>query len=135
VTTQPDAFTQAEYWNGEEAQHWLAYQDRYEAMLGPFTRHVMSALDLAVDDAVLDVGCGCGAATLAAARIVTQNTAQYVPLPSLETSGAPGPSRLPIAISSSRSSRTPASPTFRWSPEPNGAAAWLVTAQRPVARS
>jgi SAM-dependent methyltransferase len=80
VTTEPDAVTQAEYWNGEEAQHWLAYEARYEAMLGPFTRHVMSALDLAADDAVLDVGCGCGATTLAAARIVTQNTALGVDL-------------------------------------------------------
>ena len=70
MTTQPDAVTQAEYWNGQEARHWLAYEDRYEAMLGPFTRHVMSALDLAADDAVLDVGCGCGATTLAAARTI-----------------------------------------------------------------
>jgi SAM-dependent methyltransferase len=61
---------QADYWNGEAARHWLAYQQRYDEMGRPFTVRLMDAIRVAAPRAVLDVGCGCGATTLAAGRLV-----------------------------------------------------------------
>ena len=57
---------QIEHWNGDEANHWVTHQQRYDAMLAPFTDHLLAAARVATPDRVLDVGCGCGATTLAA---------------------------------------------------------------------
>ena len=62
---------QAEYWNGGEAAHWLAYEDRYEAMLASFTARLLRAASLSRSDRVLDIGCGCGATTRAAGHVVS----------------------------------------------------------------
>lgn len=59
---------QAEYWNGEEAAHWLVHEDRYERMLAPFTDYLLRAAAVQRADGVLDIGCGCGSTTRAAAR-------------------------------------------------------------------
>lgn len=62
---------QAEHWNNsEDVGHWLTHQARYERMLAPFTGVILDAAALSAGDDVLDVGCGCGATTLAAARVV-----------------------------------------------------------------
>jgi SAM-dependent methyltransferase len=61
---------QAEHWNGQEAEHWVAHQARYEQMLAPFVDMLIEGGALGAGDEVLDVGCGCGATTLAAARAV-----------------------------------------------------------------
>jgi SAM-dependent methyltransferase len=61
---------QADYWNGEAARHWLAYQQRYDEMGRPFTLRLVDAIHAAATQAVLDVGCGSGATTLAAGRLV-----------------------------------------------------------------
>jgi SAM-dependent methyltransferase len=62
---------QAEHWNGEEAEHWVAHQARYDQMLAPFVDMLLEGGALGTGDEVLDVGCGCGATTLATARAVT----------------------------------------------------------------
>lgn len=54
---------QAEHWNGDEAGHWAAHQARYDTMLGPFADRLLAAARVGGADAVLDVGCGCGATT------------------------------------------------------------------------
>ena len=59
---------QAEAWNGEEGAHWAAHQDRYDAMGGAFTEHLLSAAAITESDVVLDVGCGNGQTTRVAAR-------------------------------------------------------------------
>jgi SAM-dependent methyltransferase len=61
---------QAEHWNGEDAAHWVNLQDRYDEMLEGFIAPILDAAALTPSDAVLDVGCGCGATTRAAARLV-----------------------------------------------------------------
>ena len=57
---------QAEAWNGPEAAYFVAHADRLDRQLEPFTQ---ALLERAVPDAdrVVDVGCGSGATTLAAA--------------------------------------------------------------------
>lgn len=62
---------QAEHWNSEESRHWVVNAERYDVMLGGYVEHILGAAGLASDDRVLDVGCGTGATTIAAARVAT----------------------------------------------------------------
>jgi SAM-dependent methyltransferase len=63
--------TQAEAWDtGDSGAHWAANQARYDRMLEPFAAMILQAAALEPRARVLDVGCGCGATTLAAARLV-----------------------------------------------------------------
>src|ERR687887_397918 len=60
---------QAEAWNGQEGAHWVAHQERYDAMSAAFTPHLFEAAAIGEGDDVLDIGCGNGITTrLAAAR-------------------------------------------------------------------
>ncbi len=60
---------QFEAWNGGESVHYVAHADRYDRQLAPFTEALLAQVRLTPLHAVLDVGCGCGALTLAAARM------------------------------------------------------------------
>src|SRR2546430_2677969 len=62
---------QAEHWNtGPAVAHWVTNQARYDRMHAPFTARILEAAALRPGANVLDVGCGCGGTTLAAARLV-----------------------------------------------------------------
>lgn len=76
----PGNAEQAEHWNADEAVHWVAQQERYGAMLAPFGALVLEAAALRPTDDVLDIGCGCGDTTLAAARAATAGSALGVDL-------------------------------------------------------
>ena len=71
---------QAEHWNSSEAEHWVTHQYAYDRMLEPFATMVCEAAALRSGDTVLDVGCGCGATTRAAATIVAPGRALGVDL-------------------------------------------------------
>jgi SAM-dependent methyltransferase len=71
---------QARYWNGDEAAHWLAYEDRYERMLAPFTGHVLTSAAIGRADRVIDIGCGTGSTTRAAGTVATGGEALGVDL-------------------------------------------------------
>ncbi|MGO9873131.1 MAG: class I SAM-dependent methyltransferase [Acidimicrobiia bacterium] len=58
---------QAEAWNGPESEHFVDHADRYDRQLEPFTRALLERAEPTEDRVVLDVGCGSGATTLAAA--------------------------------------------------------------------
>ncbi len=60
---------QSEAWNGGESLHYVAHADRYDRQLAPFTEALLERVRLTPHRSVLDVGCGCGAFTLAAARM------------------------------------------------------------------
>jgi SAM-dependent methyltransferase len=66
---------QARYWNGPDASKWLVDEDRHERMLAPFTGRVLDAAAVAPGDRVLDVGCGTGSTTCAAARAAGEGRA------------------------------------------------------------
>ncbi len=78
--TMPNA-DQAEHWNAsEQAARWVTHQEEHDRMLGPFSDILLGAAALAPGDQVLDVGCGCGSTTLAAARAVAPGAAVGVDL-------------------------------------------------------
>ncbi len=61
---------QIEFWNGPVAALWTAHQAAQDAMLAPLGERAMAAAAFAPGQRVLDVGCGCGGATLEIARRV-----------------------------------------------------------------
>lgn len=63
---------QAEFeeWNGENGRRWIADADRRDRVMQPISAALLKASGLQPDQAALDVGCGCGATTIEAARIV-----------------------------------------------------------------
>jgi SAM-dependent methyltransferase len=72
---------QADHWNNsDDVGHWVTEQARYDSMLAPFADIVLGAAQLGIGDRVLDVGCGCGATTLAAALVATEGLAHGVDL-------------------------------------------------------
>lgn len=58
----------SEAWNGGESVHYVEEADRYDRQLAPFADALIERVGLEAHHAVLDVGCGCGVTTLAAAR-------------------------------------------------------------------
>ncbi len=62
--------TQAEYWNEAGGSSWVAGQEELDAQLAPFGALALEAASFRPGEAVIDVGCGCGATTIAiAARV------------------------------------------------------------------
>jgi SAM-dependent methyltransferase len=59
-----------EAWNGDSGQRWVADADRRDHILAPVADALLAAAHLTRGEAVVDIGCGCGATTLAAARAV-----------------------------------------------------------------
>ena len=83
----------ADEWNGDEAQHWVTEADRYDGQLAPFGDLLFDCIQLGPDETVLDVGCGCGATTIGAARLAAAAVGIDLSVPML----AVGPQRARIA--------------------------------------
>ena len=71
---------QAEAWNGDAGRHWVKHRDRYDVMVNEFTRRLADAAKVSAGQAVLDVGCGSGQTTCAAARVARGGSALGVDL-------------------------------------------------------
>ena len=59
---------QAADWDGAYGEHFVAERERHERMHQHWHDRLLTAAAIAPGEAVLDVGCGCGATTRAAAR-------------------------------------------------------------------
>lgn len=57
-------------WNGESGIRWVDRADERDRVLAPVAEVLVGAADLGSGMSVLDVGCGCGATTLAAASLL-----------------------------------------------------------------
>jgi SAM-dependent methyltransferase len=67
--TAPEANAdQREYWNADEARHWVDEQAAYDRMLAPFAARLLEGAAIASGESVVDIGCGTGATTCDAAR-------------------------------------------------------------------
>jgi SAM-dependent methyltransferase len=78
--TDPTNEQQREYWNGSDSREWVDDADTYDATLAPFKDLLLAAATPAPGERVLDIGCGNGATTLAAAGLVGDGTALGVDL-------------------------------------------------------
>jgi ubiquinone/menaquinone biosynthesis C-methylase UbiE len=61
---------QAAYWNGPGGRHWTDRQEMQDAVLAPVSAVLLDRAAIGRGEAVLDIGCGCGATTLAVAERV-----------------------------------------------------------------
>jgi SAM-dependent methyltransferase len=59
---------QAEDWNGASGREFIEQRERHERMLGRLTARLLAGARIQVGEKVLDAGCGCGDATILAAR-------------------------------------------------------------------
>ena len=62
---------QIEFWNGDHGTAWARYAEIIDVMFAEITDAVLDAAAISVGDRVLDLGCGNGGTTLAAADKVT----------------------------------------------------------------
>jgi len=59
---------QAEDWNGASGREFIEQRERHEQILGRLKARLLAAAAIQDGENVLDVGCGCGATTILAAR-------------------------------------------------------------------
>ena len=61
---------QIAYWNGPGGQHWADRQQAQDIVLAPVSEILIDRAKAKAGERILDVGCGCGATTIALARKV-----------------------------------------------------------------
>lgn len=66
--TNPTNAEQAQHWGGAGAEGWIELKALIDRLFGPFAELLTADLSAGSTSRVLDVGCGTGGTTLAAAR-------------------------------------------------------------------
>src|SRR5215813_2991337 len=61
---------QAAYWNGPAGQRWIERQETQDVVLAPASAVLFERARVGEGNRVIDVGCGCGATTIALAKQV-----------------------------------------------------------------
>jgi ubiquinone/menaquinone biosynthesis C-methylase UbiE len=61
---------QIAYWNGPGGQRWTTRQEAQDLMLAPVADFLIDRAKAKAGERILDVGCGCGATTMAFAQAV-----------------------------------------------------------------
>jgi SAM-dependent methyltransferase len=70
-------------WDGDEGRDWARDWQRYDAGIRGYHRRLLDAAAVGIAEHVLDIGCGNGESTRAAARLAADGTALGVDLSSL----------------------------------------------------
>jgi ubiquinone/menaquinone biosynthesis C-methylase UbiE len=68
-----DNAAQADYCNASAGQRWTDHQEHQDQVLRPVSDRLIAAAKPKLGDRVIDVGCGCGATTIAFAERVAQS--------------------------------------------------------------
>jgi ubiquinone/menaquinone biosynthesis C-methylase UbiE len=66
---------QIQRWNGDGGQRWIANRERHQASHQRLLPHLFGGAAISPGDRVLDVGCGCGETTIAAAQAASGGSA------------------------------------------------------------
>jgi SAM-dependent methyltransferase len=59
---------QSRRWNGASGLYWIEHRERHLAEQQHLTPHMVQAAKISPGERVVDIGCGCGSTTIAAAR-------------------------------------------------------------------
>lgn len=70
VSARPENADQVAFWNGDAGERWAANQAFFDRLLAPVNGALLAAAKLMPGQTVLDIGCGCGATSFAAAEAV-----------------------------------------------------------------
>lgn len=73
VSKRSDNQLQDEFWNGDVGALWVTNFEENERHTGPFGTLALAVASPITGERVLDVGCGCGATTLALASAIGQS--------------------------------------------------------------
>lgn len=67
-------------WNGDDGDDWLVHADRYDAASARYDPLLLTGAGIAAADRVLDIGCGSGVSTRAAARLAVDGSVTGIDL-------------------------------------------------------
>lgn len=67
----PSNVEQAKAWNGGQGGYWAAHADRFDRSVARYQPRFMAAAAIRPGSTVLDIGCGAGETTRAAARVAS----------------------------------------------------------------
>ena len=63
-------FDEIAYWNDEAGSRWAHYQERIDAVFAPLGEAGLTAAAALAGETVVDIGCGCGASSIALSHAV-----------------------------------------------------------------
>lgn len=80
LRVDPSNAEQARAWDGDEGEYWATHAEHFDRALAGYQHDLMAAAAIEAGSRVLDIGCGSGQTTRAAARAATGGTALGVDL-------------------------------------------------------
>jgi ubiquinone/menaquinone biosynthesis C-methylase UbiE len=90
---------QIAFWNGPAGQHWTDRQPMQDVLLAPVSQILIDRAGAKAGERILDVGCGCGATTIALAERVAPSGFAFgidISVPMLSRARQLAPTGLPI---------------------------------------
>jgi ubiquinone/menaquinone biosynthesis C-methylase UbiE len=90
---------QIAYWNGPNGQRWTDRQASQDVLLAPVSRLLIDRIAPKAGDRIVDIGCGCGATSIALAERVAPDgfvLGVDISAPMLERARQLAPKQLPV---------------------------------------